>query len=182
MPGLDRLPHIDDKGRLRAVIESPQACRHKLKYEPATDRFTVHATLPAGMEFPFDFGFFPGTRAADGDPLDVLILMDAPAYPGVLVPVRLLGVIEAEQSEAGGEPYRNDRLIAVAEGTTERGSLRKLSDLDGQLMAQIETFFETYASLTGKTFRALHDRGPKRARRLLQQAAIRIEPGAIKVA
>jgi inorganic pyrophosphatase len=122
------------------------------------------------MSMPFDFGFFPGTRASDGDPLDVLVLMDGPAYPGVVAAVRLLGVIEAEQSEDGGEPYRNDRLIAVAEGSTERGELRRLSDLDDSLLTQIETFFETYDRLTGKSFRRIARRGARVARRLLDEA------------
>ena len=125
------------------------------------------------MSMPFDFGFFPRTKAADGDPLDVLVLMDGPAYPGVVVAVRLLGVIEAEQSEDGGKPYRNDRLIAVAEGSTERGNLRRLSDLDETLLTQIETFFETYDRLTGKSFRPLGRRGERVARRILDAARIR---------
>jgi inorganic pyrophosphatase len=122
------------------------------------------------MTMPFDFGFFPGTKAADGDPLDVLVMMDGPAYPGVVVNVRLLGVIEGEQSDDGEQPYRNDRLIAVAEGSTERGDLRRLSDLDDSLVTQIETFFETYAKLTGKSFRAIGRRGDRVARRLLDEA------------
>ena len=130
---LDRLAPIDDDGRLRAVLETPQGSRHKLKYLAEDQTFEVSITLPAGMSMPFDFGFFPGTKAADGDPLDVLVLMDGPAYPGVVVAVRLLGVIEAEQSDDGGEAYRNDRLIAVAHGSTERGNLRRLSDLDDTL-------------------------------------------------
>lgn len=172
MTTLERLPYVDDEGRLRAVIESPQGSRHKLKLEPGLGAFVVDETLPAGMTFPFDFGFFPGTRAADGDPLDVMVLMDAPAYPGVLVPVRLLGVLEARQSDGGGKPYRNDRLIAVAEGSTERGSLRRLGDLDDGLMAQITSFFETYAGFNDKTFEALANRGPRTARRLLEAATL----------
>jgi inorganic pyrophosphatase len=168
---LDALEPVDDKGNLRAVLETPQGSRHKLKYEPDMHAFKMSNTLPAGMFMPFDFGFFPGTKAADGDPLDVLVLMDAPAYPGVVVGVRLLGVIEAEQSDDGGEPYRNDRLIAVAEGSTERGDLRRLTDLDDSLMSQIETFFATYAKLTGKTFRPIGRRGERVARRLLDEAA-----------
>src|SRR3954471_24825872 len=112
---LDRLEPGDHKGEHGAVPETRQGSRHKLKYEPDMHAFKMSNTLPAGMFMPFDFGFFPGTKAADGDPLDVLVLMDAPASPGVVVGVRLLGVIEAEQSDDGGEPYRNDRLIAVAE-------------------------------------------------------------------
>ena len=134
------------------------------------DSFALSASLPAGMAFPFDFGFFPGTSAPDGDPLDVLVIMDAPAYPGVIVPVRLLGVIEAEQSDGDKRPYRNDRLIAVAEGSTERGDLRRLSDLDDALMTQIETFFATYDRLTGKAFKPLGRHGPRRARALLDAA------------
>jgi inorganic pyrophosphatase len=169
---LDRLSPIDDKGRVRVVLESPQGSRNKLKYEPDSGSFSLSASLPAGMAFPFDFGFFPGTRAQDGDPLDVLVIMDAPAYPGVTVPVHLLGVIEAEQSDDGGEPYRNDRLIAVAEGSTERGELRRLSDLDDSLMTQIETFFATYDQLTGKAFKPIARRGPRRARTLLDEATL----------
>ncbi len=122
------------------------------------------------MSFPFDFGFFPSTKAADGDPLDVLVLMDSPGYPGVIVPVRLLGVLEGMRSDGGGKPYRNDRLIAVAHGTTERGNLRRLKDLDDQLMRQIRSFFETYAGLNDKTFTCIRDRGPAVARRLLDGA------------
>ena len=169
---LDRLPPLDDKGHVRVVLESPQDSRNKLKYEPATDAFEVSASLPAGMEFPFDFGFFPGTRAPDGDPLDCLVIMDAPAYPGVIVKVRLLGVIEAEQSEDGDKPYRNDRLIAIAEGSTERGELRRLKDLDDALMTQIESFFATYDQLTGKVFRPIARHGRRRARALLDEAMI----------
>lgn len=169
---LDRIPQHDDEGRLQAVLETPQGCRHKLKYVPAQRTFAVSSTLPAGMSMPFDFGFFPGTKAADGDPLDVVVLLDAPAYPGVTVAVRLLGVIEAEQSEGGGKPYRNDRLIAVAEGSTERGNLRRLSDLDDNLLTQIETFFEAYDRLAGKTFRPIGRRGERVAARLLQESRL----------
>jgi inorganic pyrophosphatase len=123
------------------------------------------------MSMPFDFGFFPRTKAPDGDPLDVLVLMDGPAPPGTIVHVRLLGVIEAEQSEDGQKPFRNDRLIALAEGSTERGELRNLLDLDKGLVGQIEAFFETYNRLKGREFKPLRQRGPRVARKLLDGAA-----------
>ena len=170
MARLDRIPQSDDKGRLRAVLETPQGCRNKLKYEPEIRTFSVTASLPAGTEFPFDFGFIPRTRAADGDPLDVLVLMDAPAHPGAVVPIRVLGVIEAEQSDGGGRPYRNDRLVAVADGSTERGRLRRLTDLDEQLLTQVEGFFELYDRLTGKTFKPIRRRGRPTAMKLLRKA------------
>ena len=63
--------------------------------------------------FPFDFGFIPSTLGRDGDPLDVLVLMDEPAHVGCLVDVRIIGVIEAKQTQ-DGKTESNDRLLAVA--------------------------------------------------------------------
>jgi inorganic pyrophosphatase len=124
------------------------------------------------MAFPFDFGFIPGTRADDGDPLDVLILLDAPAYPGCLVEIKLLGVLEADETERSGKSVRNDRLIAVAKGSTERGDLKHLDDLAPNLMRQIESFFETYDGLDGKSFKPRRRRGPKRAQALIEETSV----------
>lgn len=131
------------------------------------------ASLPAGLSFPFDFGFLPGTRAADGDPLDILVLMDAPAYPGCVVAVRFLGAIEAEQRVGDSPAYRNDRLIGLAEGSTQRGDPHRLADLDDHLLDEIEAFFTTYDGLRGKAFKAfkaLRRVGPDAARGLLDRA------------
>ncbi len=89
------------------VIETPKGSRNKFDYDPELGLFRLGGVLPLGAVFPFDFGFVPSTLGGDGDPLDVLTLMDEPAFTGCLVTVRLLGVIEAEQSE-GGETTRND--------------------------------------------------------------------------
>jgi inorganic pyrophosphatase len=123
------------------------------------------------MEFPFDFGFIPSTKADDGDPIDVLVLMDGPGIAGAVVEVRLLGVIEAEERD-GGKPVRNDRLVAVAANTTERGHLRSLRDLDPGLSQQIDSFFETYTRLAGKEFHVLRRRGPSRAVELVKKARV----------
>jgi inorganic pyrophosphatase len=90
-------------------------------------------------------------RADDGDPLDVLVLMDAPVFPGCIVPSRLIGVIEAEQTE-GEETERNDRLLAVAANSAAHRSIRQLSDLSQDLVAQIEHFFVSYNEMKGKRF------------------------------
>jgi inorganic pyrophosphatase len=171
---LDRLPPIDDGGLTRVVIETPQGGRHKVKYVPAMDVLTIDATLPAGMVFPFDFGFVPQTRAEDGDPLDVLVLMDSPGYPGVVVSVRLLGVIEADQTDAEGTTVRNDRLIAIAEDSSSRGDVRAVKDLDPILIDQITAFFVRYNEMRGRRFRVRAIRGQRRARTTL--AASRTAP------
>jgi inorganic pyrophosphatase len=154
---------------LRAVIETPQGSRNKLKFDHELGAFRISQSLPAGMSFPFDFGYFPGTYAEDGDPIDVLVLMDGPGYPGVYVDVRLIGVIEAEATE-DGRTVRNDRLIAVAEGTHERGELRDLADLEDGLATEIRGWFEAEHRLLNKEFRAIGDGDARAAARLLKQA------------
>src|SRR5215212_9852523 len=101
-----------DSGDLNVIIETPKGQRNKFKYDEKSGLYKLGGVLPAGAVFPFDFGFAPSTLGGDGDPLDVLLLMDEPAFAGCLVPARLVGVIEAEQTEKGNTA-RNDRLIAV---------------------------------------------------------------------
>jgi hypothetical protein len=91
---LDRLAPFEHECLL-VVIETPKGSPNKLAFEPRYGTFVLKGVLPAGGVFPFDFGFVPSTHAEDGDPLDVLVLMDAPVYPGCVVPSRLIGVIEA---------------------------------------------------------------------------------------
>src|SRR3979409_85017 len=85
----------------RAIIETPKSSRNKFDYDPESNLFKLGGLLPEGMMFPFDFGFIPSTLGEDGDPLDILVLMDAPAHVGCLIEIRLIGIIEAEQTEDG---------------------------------------------------------------------------------
>jgi inorganic pyrophosphatase len=151
------------------VIETPKGSPNKLAFEPRYGTFVLKGVLPAGAVFPFDFGFVPSTRAEDGDPLDVLVLMDAPVYPGCIVPSRLIGVIEAEQTEEG-ETARNDRLLAVAANSAAHRSIHQLNDLSQDLVAQIEHFFVSYNEMKGKRFEVKGRAGSKRARALVMAA------------
>src|SRR6476661_1023701 len=103
----------DDSDVIHAVIETPMGSRNKFKYDEKLGFYALSGVLPQGMMFPHAFGFIPSTKAEDGDPEDVLVIMDEPTFTGCVVPSRLLGVIEAEQTE-DGKSERNDRLIAVA--------------------------------------------------------------------
>src|SRR6188474_3144481 len=165
---LDRLTPFHD-GRLIVVIETPKGSPNKLAFEPRFGTFVLKGVLPAGAVFPFDFGFVPSTRAEDGDPLDVLVLMDAPVFPGCIVPSRLVGVIEAAQTE-DGKTERNDRLLAVAANSAAHRSIRQLSDLSQDLLAQIEHFFVSYNEMKGKRFEVKRRAGSKRARALVMAA------------
>src|SRR5258706_1658883 len=115
MADLTSLPlQLDVKKSVcRAIIESPKGFRNKFNYDPDSGLFKLAGLLPEGMMFPFDFGFVPSTLGEDGDPLDVLVLMDAPAHVGCQVDIRIVGVIAAKQRERKKTEH-NDRLLARA--------------------------------------------------------------------
>jgi len=163
---------VDDGRRVEVVVETPKGSHNKLKYDTERDAFRLSHVLPIGMTFPFDFGFLPDTASGDGDPLDVLILMDAPCPTGCLVDVRLVGVLEVEQREETGTVVRNDRLIGVAETSPAHRATRELTDLPPAILTEIEAFFEQYNRLDGKQFRVVHRRGSRAAADLAAGAAI----------
>src|SRR5437588_4077225 len=115
-------------GDLNVVVDTPKGSRNKFEYDEEHGLFRLGGVMPAGAVFPYDFGFVPATLGGDGDPLDVLVLMDEPAFAGCLVEARLIGVIEAEQAE-GGETTRNDRLIAVSARARNHKEVRELAQL-----------------------------------------------------
>ncbi len=166
---LAHLAPIDRDDHVIAVIETPRDTRTKLAFDDAYDGFVVKMVLPEGMSFPFDFGFIPSTLGDDGDPLDVLVLMDEPVPTATVVPSRLIGVIEARQTEEDGEAEENDRLIAVASSCDLFRDVTRLSDLPKAVMKQIEHFFVTYNHEDGKRFKVTGLRGRRRARGLLEQ-------------
>jgi len=160
----------EESGDLNVIIETPKGSRNKFKYEQKQGLFKLGGVLPAGAVFPFDFGFAPSTRGGDGDPLDVLVLMDEPAFAGCLVPARLIGVIEAEQTERDGETMRNDRLIAVAADSHTHREVRSLEQVSDNLIKEIEHFFVSYNQVKGKEFKPLGRFGPDRAKQLVDEA------------
>lgn len=171
MRPLDQLPAWEpETGRLQIVIEVPRGSRNKYKYDPGTGQIRLDKVLPPGMSFPLDFGFVPATRGDDGDPLDVLVVMDDPAFPGCIVTARLLGVIEAEQTEKG-KTIRNDRLIAVLDAPRNPAAVNSLDELARGRLDGIEHFFIAYNAAEGRTFRPLARRGPGEAKALIEAAA-----------
>jgi inorganic pyrophosphatase len=169
MANLTTLPlQLDEKkGACRAIIETPKGCRNKFDYDPDTNLFMLGGLLPEGMMFPFDFGFIPSTMGEDGDPLDVLVLMDAPAHVGCLIEVRLIGVISAEQIE-DGKKETNDRLLGVAIHSYDHEHLKTIDEMSKTLLSQLEEFFVSYNKQRGKKFRITGTGGPRKALKLLR--------------
>jgi inorganic pyrophosphatase len=93
-----------DHDIVNSVIETPPGSRNKFRFDEEIGTYALAGVLPQGMVFPHAFGFVPGTRAADGDPEDVLVVMDLPVFTGCVVPTRLIGVIEGRTRRKTGKP------------------------------------------------------------------------------
>jgi inorganic pyrophosphatase len=169
MTDLTHLPNNLDfkKAICEAIIETPKGSRNKFDYDPDSNLFMLGGLLPEGMMFPFDFGFIPSTLGEDGDPLDVMVLMDAPAHVGCLMQVRIIGIIEAKQTEKG-KTERNDRLLGVAVHSYDHQDLVTIDDVSKTLLDQVEAFFVSYNQQRGKKFAITGTGGPKKALRFLK--------------
>lgn len=161
----------DDKQMLRVVVETPKGSRNKFAFNPDEHTIELKKVLPAGMTFPYDFGFVPSTEADDGDPIDVLVLMDEPAFPGCVLSCRPIGVIEGEnQSKKGKE--RNDRIIAIERDAHSWADVKTVDDLGSQFCHELEQFFVNYHQMTGKKYRVLGMKGPDQARKLVKSGRV----------
>jgi len=168
MPALHELPHEDGDGNVRAVVEAPKGARVKTKWSPDLGAMVLGRPLPIGLAYPFDFGFIPGTRAEDGDPLDALILdEDASTWPGVVVAVRLLGVLRIEQDGKKGR-VRNDRLVTMPVELSRWDNIVQVRDLSRAMRDQVEKFMLDTTFFTPKNARSLGFAGPAAARQLIR--------------
>ena len=172
MLDLTRLDHrLDAKaGVCRAVVETSKGCRTKFDYDVETGMFRANSLLPEGMSFPLDFGFFPSTLADDGDPLDVMILADESNPIGVLVDVRLIGVLEIEETEHD-RTERNDRLLAVQTLSHLYVDVQTPDDLPSRFIDRLGVFWKQKAKLDAKKLKVLHVRGPEEAVGLIRKAS-----------
>jgi inorganic pyrophosphatase len=153
---------------LRVVIETPKGSRNKFAFNAKEHIFELKKVLPAGMAFPYDFGFVPCTEAEDGDPVDVLVLMDEPAFPGCVLTCRPIGVIQGEEVGKKKKKTRNDRIIAVEKDAHSWADIKTIGDLGKQFVRELEEFFVDYHRLSGKQYRVLARKGRTQARRLVK--------------
>jgi inorganic pyrophosphatase len=152
---------------IRVIVETPKGSRNKYAFDERAKIFELKKVLPVGMSFPYDFGFIPATRAEDGDPVDVLVLMDEPAFAGCVLTCHPIGVIEGEQTSRKHRKRktRNDRVVAVEDGNHSYAMVKHIHDLGKSFVHELSEFFVDYHQLDGTTFRVLDVRGPHEARR-----------------
>jgi len=135
------LPASPGEGLLNVVVESPAGATTKIKWDPGLGAFSLSRPLPLGMAYPHDWGFVPSTRAADGDPVDALILSEGTTFPGLVVACRPIGVVRLEQNRKQRDGReRNDRIIAVA-ASARRHPLRSADELGARYRDEVAQFF-----------------------------------------
>ncbi|MDC0710468.1 inorganic diphosphatase [Stigmatella sp. ncwal1] len=168
VPDFTQLPSRGEHGALHIVVESPRGSTVKLKYEPTLRAFTISRPLTRGLQYPYDWGFIPGTRGPDGDPLDAMVYWDVATWPGVVLPCRALGVLQVDQKTSDGTGReRNDRLLVVPVSAVRAGHLRSHEDLSQREREELEHFFLTAVAFEDKDARILGWAGPEEAERMV---------------
>jgi inorganic pyrophosphatase len=172
VPDLNRLPTFAHDDVFHVVVESPRGSAVKLKYEPALGAMSISRPLSLGLSYPYDWGFVPSTRGADGDPLDAVVLWDVGTFPGVVIPSRALGLLKIEQNGEDDARVRNDRIVVQPiEARRECGS--SLKALSPRIRAELAEFFLASTMLEGKDARVLGWDGPDAALELIRVSAVR---------
>ena len=132
----------DADGVIDVIVEIPAGSRNKYEYDHDRHLIRLDRRLATSTTYPADYGFVPDTCALDGDPLDALVLLDDPTFPGCLVRVRIVGVFWM-RDEAGPD----SKLLTVLEHDPARDETRDVQDLPPHLLDEIEHFFSVYKAL-----------------------------------
>ena len=146
MTDYTRLP-IGDKapGRVNAVIEIPRDSVNKYEYDKKLHVFRLDRTLFSPVHYPGDYGFLPSTLGQDGDPLHVLVLVEAPSFSGCLIEVRPIGVLQMVD-----QGKKDEKILAVAESDPMYRQIHDSSQVLAHQLREIEHFFSIYKYLEDK--------------------------------
>ena len=140
LPIGDKAPH-----RVNAVIEIPKDSVNKYEYDKQLHVFKLDRTLFSPVHYPGDYGFIPCTLGQDGDPLDVLVLVEAPSFPGCLIEVRPIGVLQMVD-----QGKKDEKILAVAASDPLYRDVKDYSQVFSHTTREIEHFFTIYKDLEGK--------------------------------
>ena len=127
------------------IVEIPKGSRNKYEYSKKAGVIKLDRVLYSPMHYPGDYGFIPGTYAEDQDPLDILVLMNRPTFPGVVLRARPLGYLEMSD-----EKGRDQKILAVPADDPRYDANRHLDSISRHRLREIEHFFRIYKELEGK--------------------------------
>lgn len=155
-----------------ALVEVPKGSRNKYEYDEASGQLRLDRVLYSPLHYPADYGFVVGTLAEDGDHLDALIVTYEPTFPGCLVPVRPVGVLDMRD-----EKGRDQKILAVPTVDPRFAEVADLSHLAKHFLAEIEHFFQVYKTLEAKDTEIYGWAGAEEAQRILAEARGRARRG-----
>lgn len=150
---------------LHAVVETPKGSRNKFELDPRTGTIRLDRVLYSPLHYPADYGFLQDTLAEDGDHLDVLILTHEPTFPGCLVPVRPVGLLDMRD-----EKGRDQKVLAVPAVDPRFREVQDISDLPRHLLLEVEHFFQVYKTLEAKETEVVGWQGAEGAWKVVQSA------------
>ena len=155
------------------LVEIPRGSRQKYELDKKTGRIRLDRVLFSSVHYPADYGFVTDTMAGDGDPLDAMVVVEEPTFPGCVVPARPIGTLLMRDSK--GE---DEKILAVPVGDPRFDEIKELTDLPKHWLREIETFFATYTDLEDKEPPKIRGwRGAAVARGLIAQARKRAGNG-----
>jgi len=127
------------------IVEIPKGSRNKYEYDPVKKMMRLDRMLFSSIHYPCDYGFFPDTIAPDGDPLDALVLLSQPTFPGCLIEIRPIGVLKCFD-----EKGIDDKIVCVPPNDPNWKDVHSLDDIRPHLRKEIEHFFTVYKQLENK--------------------------------
>jgi inorganic pyrophosphatase len=150
---------------INVVVEIPEKSRNKYEYDKHHDIFRLDRALHSAIHYPGDYGFAPQTLALDGDPLDVLVLVIEPTFPGCLVVARPIGLLEMIDGDK-----EDEKILAVPVGEPAFEEIHNFTQIFPHTLRKISHFFETYKALEGKQTRIGSWQDAAYARRVINEA------------
>jgi inorganic pyrophosphatase len=171
------MPKIPAPDCIHVIIEIPRGSRNKYEIDHEDGRVYLDRRLFTAMAYPADYGFLPDTLAGDGDPLDALVLLEDPVYPGIVVECRPVGVLFM-RDEAGEDA----KLICVPPKEPRYANVNDISDLTPQLIDEIQHFFDVYKALEPDKHSSAFGMGGREAawKEIEESRANYIEPSQVE--
>jgi inorganic pyrophosphatase len=163
---INQVPTSSSDGSVNVFVEIPKDSQNKYEYDEDLGMIVLDRTLHSSVHYPTDYGFVPGTRGADGEPLDAMVMVDQSTFPGCLVEARIVGVLSIEFSK--GHPEQ--KLLGVPVREPRFAEYEDVSDVPGHLLKEIEHFFEVFKDLEGSDIGVLGWEGDQEAQELLEEA------------
>lgn len=142
---LSRIPSQPKPGLINVLIEIPAQSKNKYEYDKVLQAFALDRVLYSSVQYPYDYGFIPNTLADDGDPLDGMVIMDQPTFPGCVITARPIGMLE--MIDAGD---RDEKILCVPDKDPRYAQVKSLKDIAEHRLDEIAEFFRTYKNLEKK--------------------------------